>query len=89
MNTCCPGESIQELDPSANFPLHCRFDCHYHEDGITVSLPTRQEGGLTAAIKRSEYDGDDRRLFCMRVYNPKVEVHVVPDFNSTTYCMST
>ncbi len=57
------------LDPMANYSHDwCHFECHYHDDGVTVSL--------TPLNDLNYYAG---RSFEMRVFDP--DTGQLPDFN--------
>ncbi len=64
------------LDPRVNWPRGWRFDCRYHDDGVTVTL-TR-----TDCSKDDIANADDDHC-SMRAYDPQLEE--VPRFDTTTY----
>jgi len=78
IRSCNVGETVQVklpgknmiLDPRPSYPDCIRFDCNYHDDGITVMLT------------RIDSDSGSFSRIGMRVYNPAIEV--VPTFDSTT-----
>ncbi len=63
-----------KLDPRVNSPPRFKFVCHYHKDGITVTL-TRVDNNYDRFVVGGP--------FTMRIFDPTEEP--LPDFNSTVY----
>ncbi len=92
LRNCVRGQSIEvklprqglKIDPKASRPNNIKFDCHYHDDGITVTL-TRIDrfSDLFEVIFEILFDHIPAGECMMRIYDPTIED--VPNFNSTIY----